>query len=171
MMRHAGTHKRTADNSERYTPADTIELVHRAMGGIDLDPASCAVANQTVRASRYFDRDDDALTRRWEGRIYLNPPYGTGIMMRFVQYLLHQLLVGQVEQACLLCNNSTDTQWFHLAAPKAQRICFFKGRISFLDPDGSPMHGNPQGQAMLYYGKDVDQFTRVFGDVGLVLRS
>lgn len=63
---------------EHYTPADVVEAAREVLGGIDLDPASCAEANATVRATRYFTRADDGLDRAWGGgRVFLNPPGGT----------------------------------------------------------------------------------------------
>jgi hypothetical protein len=61
---------------EHYTPALIVDAARRLMGGIDLDPASCALANETVKAARYYTRDDDGLTKPWRGRIFLNPPGG-----------------------------------------------------------------------------------------------
>ena len=46
---------------EYYTPEFIIEAARRTMGGIDLDPASSFVANERVRATRYFDHLDDSL--------------------------------------------------------------------------------------------------------------
>lgn len=46
------------------------------MGGIDLDPGSCAVANETVRAAHYYSKELDGLAHPWPGRVWCNPPGG-----------------------------------------------------------------------------------------------
>ena len=62
--------------NEFYTPPHIIEVARACMGGIDLDPASCAMANETVRATAFYGVKDDGLKRPWFGRVWLNPPYG-----------------------------------------------------------------------------------------------
>ena len=59
---------------EHYTPDDYVEAARYVLGRIDLDPASCALANQTVRAGRYYSKEDDGLQQPWFGNVYLNPP-------------------------------------------------------------------------------------------------
>jgi hypothetical protein len=63
-------------SAEWYTPAPYIEAAREVLGAIDLDPASSAQANATVRATAFFSKDDDGLARDWSGRAFLNPPYG-----------------------------------------------------------------------------------------------
>jgi len=46
------------------------------MGGLDLDPASCDEANGWIKAGEIFTREQDGYTKRWRGRVFLNPPGG-----------------------------------------------------------------------------------------------
>lgn len=61
---------------EHYTPAHVIEAARATLGEIDLDPASCAAANQVVRATRYYAQADNGFLKPWAGRVFLNPPGG-----------------------------------------------------------------------------------------------
>lgn len=63
-------------SNEHATPIDFLEAEHRVMGGIDLDVASCAIANQQVKATSFFTKEDDGLSRNWYGRVHCNPPGG-----------------------------------------------------------------------------------------------
>ncbi len=67
--------------NEHYTPSVVVEAARAVLGGIDLDPASCATANESVRATAYFDQARDGLAMPWAGRVFLNPPGG---VLRFV---------------------------------------------------------------------------------------
>jgi len=93
-----------------------IESARKVLGGIDLDPASNVVAQQTVMAERFFTIDDDGLRQEWTGRVWLNPPYSRGVISRFVNKLLTEYHAGRVTAAILLTNNFTDTKWWQAAA-------------------------------------------------------
>ena len=56
------------DGDEWYTPGDIIERARAVLGEIDLDPASNAHAQKTVRAKRFYTKDDDGLSKPWSGR-------------------------------------------------------------------------------------------------------
>lgn len=72
------------------------------MGGIDLDPASCAEANNVVRATRFFTASDNGLDQEWSGRIWLNPPYNKGMLRRFMLKLVTELDSQHVTSAVAL---------------------------------------------------------------------
>ena len=78
-------------NDERYTPESIIQLARETMGNIDIDPASCEIANKSlVKATKYFDKHTDGLLQEWNGRIWLNPPYHRGLIEAFVDKLLEE---------------------------------------------------------------------------------
>ena len=156
----------TGEN-EWFTPSQYIEAAREVMDGIDLDPASHEVAQATVRACRYYTRQDDGLQQAWHGRVWLNPPYAQPHIARFVSKLTAEVREGTVEQAILLTHNYTDTAWFHDAEADAALLCFTRGRIRFIDIDGA-LCAPTQGQTFFYFGDRAHEFRRVFGAFGFV---
>jgi phage N-6-adenine-methyltransferase len=155
-------------NYEWHTPAEYVGPARRVLGVIDLDPASCALAQETVRAARYFSADDDGLRQEWRGRVWLNPPYSQPAIEQFIDKLIEELVAARATQAILLTHNSTDTGWFHKAANAAAAICFTRGRIAFVDTDGERA-APPQGQAFFFFGPDTRPFKAEFSQVGFVV--
>ena len=164
---------REAHNSgdeEWFTPGEIADAGHRLMGGVDLDPASNAVANDVVRASRYYDRQADGLRQPWAGRVFLNPPYVNKVIAAFVDRLLDHVRRGDVTQAVVLTNNATETPWFQNLATEATVICFPLGRVHYWRADDRKLSSALQGQAILYFGERRDQFAEIFVPMGLLLR-
>lgn len=153
---------------EWYTPAEYIEAAREAMGAIDLDPASSAVAQKTVKAAEYFTLERNGLAQPWHGRVFLNPPYKQPEVGQFVAKLVSEFKSGRVKQAILLVNNCTDTGWFHAAANKAAVVCFTVGRITYVNPDGDSTSPT-QGQAFFYFGPEVNAFISRFAAFGLLM--
>ena len=154
---------------EWFTPPDIIEAAQAVLGDFDLDPASNDIAQIAVRARRYFTRENDGLTQKWAGRVWINPPYSKELIEPFVVKLVEHVEAGDISEAILLVDNRTDTAWFHRAANCASRICFTRGRIRFLQPDGQQPGTPTNGSALLYFGADPAKFTKVFGEIGLVV--
>lgn len=153
-------------NNEWYTPADIIEAARTVLGDIDLDPASCELANQTVKATKFFSADDNGLAQEWSGRIWLNPPYsnkGEAPLKKFVD----KLIESDFEAAIVLTDSSTETGWFAKLAEYSAGICFTTRRIKFFRPDGSQGNGNPtRGSALFYFGNAPDKFFEIFQQFG-----
>jgi ParB family transcriptional regulator, chromosome partitioning protein len=132
------------EDDEWFTPPDIIELAHEALGGIDLDPATHAIAQQTIGGATFYTAADNGLARPWFGRVWLNPPFNRMLLSLFVEKLVSEYASGAVEQAILLTHDYTDVEWFHAAARAAQVVCFTSGRIHFRSPCGdecSPRQG------------------------------
>jgi hypothetical protein len=152
--------------NEWYTPAEFVEAARVAMGGIDCDPASSVIANKTVKARKFFDKERDGLKQTWTGRVFMNPPYARPLVEQFTNAVADKFNVGEIEQACVLVNNATETAWFQKVAGLASVICFPSARVRFLDPDGNP--GAPlQGQAILYLGRRQSSFCKAFKPFGI----
>lgn len=155
--------------SEWYTPAIYIEAARRVMGQIDLDPASCAAANEVVGATTFYTAEEDGLAQPWSGRVWLNPPYAQPLVSRFCQRLEEDYRAGNVTQACVLMNNATETRWYRPLAESASVVCFPTGRVKFWSPDklATPL----QGQAILYLGDRTEAFRRHFSAFGAVMTT
>jgi len=156
----------TGEN-EWYTPKEHIEAARKALTQIDLDPASSEIAQRTVKAKRYLTKEQDGLTKKWEGRVWLNPPYSQPAVQQFVEKLVSEVQAKNVTEAVLLTHNYTDTEWFHIAASACSLICFTRGRIKFVNADGEPC-APTQGQAFFYYGKREQSFRRAFEKFGFI---
>lgn len=149
------------DDNEWYTPVEYLESARRVLGTINLDPASNDFANERVQAEMYYTEDDDGLNQDWYGNIWLNPPYSSDSVKPFAEKLVN----SDFDEAIVLVNNATETEWFNLLISKASAIVFPKGRIQFDKRDGK--HGSPlQGQAFIYYGDDADKFLSEFMKYG-----
>ncbi len=121
--------RRRARNVEWYTPLGIIALAVQVMGGIDVDPASCTIANEVVGAKVFHT----LATNGWVASL-LNPPYSK--IASFVDKLIAETATGRVTEFILLTNSSTDTRWFMSAAAFATLLCFPARRIKFVSPHG-----------------------------------
>jgi hypothetical protein len=162
----------TRDSNTWYTPVKYIELVKEVIGEIDLDPYSSEYANRVVGAKRIFTENDNADSKVWPiGTVFMNPPYGRGLIDEAIYTFLGNLRLGKITEAIVLTNASTDTIWFHQIAQKSKAMCFTNHRISFYCEDGKAKGGNTKGQVFFYFGKDKDLFNYVFGSTGIVVCS
>jgi ParB family chromosome partitioning protein len=159
-------------SNEWYTPAKYI------MGGIDLDPASCQMANQTVKAARYYTQEENGLMQPWYGRVWLNPPYGKlnpipgstkSWQKLFVERSIHEYRQGNIEQAILLLlGNSCFTHYFYPLWEYP--LCFHDGYITFHKPDGSTGDFG-FGTIIVYLGTNEAKFIEMFSQFGRIVRA
>lgn len=153
---------------EWFTPASYIEKARHVLGTIDLDPASCAAAQETVNAARYYSLADDGLSQTWQGTVWLNPPYAGGLVAAFAKKMIESWAGGELPAAIMLTNSYTETSWFHALAEMSTAVCFTRGRIKFVSPHGEKC-APTNGQSFFYFGRDLDLFHEHFVDVGLIM--
>ncbi len=164
-------------SQEWYTPAHIIAAVYEVLGGIDLDPASCERANETVRAATFYTEQQNGLTLPWRGRVWLNPPYGTvrshafwqgrSLAGFFYQKALDEYRKGNIEQAILLVKADPKQSWFWPLWDFL--ICFARDRVYFDRPDGEACK-HQFGTCFCYLGPHEPRFVEVFSRFGDVAR-
>ena len=163
MIRVGGTTSSTT--FEVYTPARYVEAARAALGAIDLDPASSAKANETVKAARFFTEDDDGLEQDWKGRVFLNPPYGRGLTGQFVTKLVEEKNAGRVSQGLIVLNAfGFDAGWFQPLWDGL--LCFTDHRIRWDNHAG----GTAFGSLFVYLGPRWGHFAAAFGQFGTIVR-
>jgi ParB family chromosome partitioning protein len=161
---------RATGENEWYTPPAYITAARAVMGKIDCDPASSEIANRIVGATKFFTKEDSGLQQTWgdEARIFCNPPYSQPLVDQFSAAIVAKFSTGEVAEACVLVNNATETEWFQRMLHDASAVCFPKGRVKFLNPEGEPVGAPLQGQAVLYFGPHLVAFKHHFGSFGEV---
>ena len=154
--------------SEWYTPEIYINAAREVMGEIDVDPASTDIANQIIQAAKYYTIEDDGLSQKWEGNVWMNPPYSQPLISDFCDLLIKKYEIGEVKQACVLVNNATETTFYQNMMNNCKAICFIKGRVKFIDKFGAQSGAPLQGQTILYFGNNPDAFGLIFSQFGAV---
>ena len=154
-------------NNEWYTPSRYIESARIVMGGIGLDPATSEIANERVKADCIFTEKTNGLTQVWFGNIWMNPPYSSSLIGDFIE----KLQTEEFEQAIVLVNNATETKWGNKLLSIADAVCFHKGRIRYLKPDGTLKDSPLQGQMFAYLGANIKLFIDEFSKYGVCLKA
>lgn len=149
-----------------WTPAKYMRAVREVMGGIDLDPASCEQANETVKAEAYYTEEDDGLNQIWFGRVFLNPPYGKE-GPPFIEKFYIEYGSAVTEGIVLVNSRSTDADWY---GPLFEGVmCFTDHRIDFDTPNRKAA-GSTHGSCFIYFGPNEEKFAEVFAEFGNIVR-
>jgi phage N-6-adenine-methyltransferase len=146
-----------------YTPPHIVDLVIQVLGAIDLDP--CADNGKHVAAAHHYTAADDGLSQEWQGRVFMNPPYSCP--GKWIAKLQAEYESGRVTEAIALVPASTDTNWLSPLLD-TQPVCFWKGRIKFLDMSYQPKQSARQSHCLVYWGANSQKFKKVFDEVGIV---
>ncbi len=137
--RHIKKHVRgtfgTGEN-EWYTPQKHLDMARVVLGGIDLDPASCEVANRTIGAAQYFTEADNGLAHEWHGRVWLNPPYAQPAIAQFADKMVHEWNCERIEAAIMLTHRYTEHKMVPYARSGRVSTLLYKGTYPFRIAEG-----------------------------------
>lgn len=147
-----------------YTHRTVIEVTQTFLGTIDLDPASHFEANKVVGARNYFTLHENGLVQPWNGRVWLNPPFGQ--WDAWGAKVLRELDLGRVSELILLIpDRSLSTRGGVMPLlRRGDAFCQLHGRWPFWGPKAT---GSPDdGHALLYFGNRVAEFRVAFAALG-----
>lgn len=128
---------------EWATPRDLFARLN-ARWRFELDP--CATQENAV-CERYFTRAENGLLQRWQGRVFVNPPYGREIGRWVQKAALESRNPDTVVVALLPAR--TDTRWWGDWVAPFARVTFIRGRLKF----GGARSGAPFPSALAVYPK------------------
>ncbi|SRR6266568_527608 len=159
-------------SNEWYTPSKYIEAAREVMGTIDLDPASCELANQVVKATKYYTKEDNGLMHPWYGNVWLNPPFGKtnnqSNQAFFTRKLLRDYFTNSIKQAILLITPKNTAGYFQ--ALWQFPICFTNHNVIFYRPNGK-WRDQMFGTCFIYLGPNEQKFIEVFSKFGRIAKA
>ena len=90
--------------------------------------------DENHKCEKYFTKEDDGLSQTWDGRCWMNPPYGREIG-KWVKKAYESAKDGAIV-VCLLPAR-TDTRWWTDYVMRASELRFIAGRLKFGDAEAS----------------------------------
>ncbi len=161
-VRAMGGHHRgfQGETDTWLTPPEIIA----ACGPFDLDPCTPDVMPWKTATERYTVQDD-GLTARWAGAVWLNPPYGpeTGKWL--------ERLANHGDGIALVFARTETDMFFRYGWERADAMLFLRGRLHFHRPDGTRAKANAGAPSVLIaYGAECAEKLKTCGLDGQFIR-
>ncbi len=188
----------TSGEVEYFTPQSIINAARLTMGAIDLDPASCMMANIYVKAHRFFDKAQDGLKQEWFGRVWMNWPFSkgwracdtechrdscikpnkvTGVARGHIYYDIpsnqdwSDKLMEEIASKRVeqaCCITYACTSEKWFQPLLQQAQCYLYPRTNYLLPNGTMLPGVTKGSVVTYFGPNEARFRKEFSKLGTV---
>lgn len=141
-------------SDEWYTPWDLLAAIGLSY---DLDPCSPG-PNHWVPARRVHTKEADGLKQPWQGRVFVNPPFGgrNGHVPWLERFIAHG-------NGIAIARAYTSAGWFHQITPRADGILFPRGKTKFIRPDGTVGKNPGTGIVILAMGRTCCEALRASG--------
>lgn len=135
---------------EWYTPPFLIERAREFMGSIDLDPASCAKAQEWIKAPDWFDGQErgSGLELDWCGRVWLNPPFSN--TSKWCEKARKEWRESRIDEALVLVNSNLGYKWYEEMAALFPS-CQLYERLEFIRGDDLKPHGKAKRGQTLFW--------------------
>lgn len=156
---HTGEKK---DNSTWITPKYIID----ALGEFDTDPATPEEGMPWPTATVMYKPSEDGLLKPWRGRIWLNPPYASTEITKWMKRM------SLYNNGIALVFARTETKFFQkYVFQKATSILFISGRLTFHHSNGEKAKGTGGAPSVLIaYGEENSRVLEKCGIPGMFLK-
>ena len=97
---------------------------------------ACAT-KENAKCWHYYTKEDNGLKRKWEGSVWVNPPYGREIG-QWTDRAKQQIKYKRVQRVVMLLPVRTDTKWWQRSVQSgAKELRFIEGRLRFVGAAGA----------------------------------
>jgi hypothetical protein len=144
-----GHHSAAAITETWLTPPHIIQALGSS-SSFDLDPCAAPMPRPWDTAQNHYTwPEQDGLKLPWEGRVWLNPPYGRAMTDWLKKMSRHN-------KGTALIFARTETEAYHeFVWPYASGILFLRGRLHFHYADGRRAEANSGAPSVLVaYGEE-----------------
>lgn len=129
----------------------TPPAILAALGKFDLDPCAAPPPQPWATADVMYALPQDGLSLPWEGRVWLNPPYGGPSLVTPWMSKMAQHGRG----VALIFARTETAMFFEHVWRRASGLLFVEGRLHFHHADGSRAKANGGAPSVLIsYGDD-----------------
>lgn len=151
------------------TPDHILDCVRNYYDGIILCDPATEPSNPT-KAEVFWTKEDDGLAQEWPSQIFINPPYGK-VIQSWTKKIKEEADQGKTIIALMPCGARFSTRYWQndILSPNLDTICFVKGRVKFLRPDGSVAKQNPYDSAIYGFNVCKRKFKKEFSKLGKCL--
>jgi hypothetical protein len=139
--------KRAAGAAPDRDTWTTPKWIADALGEFNLDPCSNERSVVHARVTYRLDRGEDGIALASlvpdDARVFVNPPYSSGQVMRWVQAYAHT-------RFCFLLRFDPSTAWFAQLYRQSGLVCVPRKRINFDPPPGVDAFSNVYPHALFF---------------------
>lgn len=145
---------------EWLTPPNIIA----GLGGFDLDPCS-PINRPWDTAKTHYSIHDDGLSKEWNGRVWMNPPYGQEAAKWLDKLSKHGNGIA------LIFARTETKMFFEHVWNKADALLFFEGRLYFHHVNGDRARANAGAPSVLIaYGNENVKSLEKVSDWGKLIK-
>lgn len=143
------------------TPSWLIKAARDLLFEIDTDPCSTEEANAFVKAKVFYDKETDGLNQPWYGNVWAAVPYSASLFKAFVNKALNEYPARS--NSILMLVKTGNSKAHNLLKDNCTIYAPFKHRIEH--PRSSYGNSISFTEDLIYFGRDVNRFYKIFNKV------